>query len=353
MVFAMGSNTMLATRQDSPAPRFSKANNLFTSVMSATYYISVSVMLTTVNKIMFNRFPLLDASIIVIGQAITTVLVLSFLSIVGQFDLPSFRNFSTKSLLAYAVFFTTYAFTVLSSLVALRQTSLLMCNTLRRTSMLFVVVTHAVFHKSFPSRHTVLATGLILYGAFRASQSDLQVDHRSIATIFVANLSSSLYLVFVKPVRKTLNLTNIQLQFMNATLLVPVLYYMTYNSSSSVLFLYAQNVSFLALFTTSCGLAMIITHATYVNTSVNNAVTQVVAAQIKDVILALVSYIAVDDAASRADGRALGVLLSFGGSAAYAYGKVIENSRALSRTQTLRKRSRENGLSGSPKRKHG
>lgn len=297
-----------------------------TSAVAAAYYVPVSVALTSLNKIILNKFPLLDPSFIVLGQALTALIAFLILAAAGRFSPPRPLQWSRKSLSIYAIFFVTYATTIISSLQALSRTSMLMCNTLRRTSMLFVVATHATIYRSWPSRCTVIATFFTLYGAFRAASADLRFDSQGYATVVFANVSSSLYLVLVRPVRDSLQFTNLQLQFCNTFCIAPVLIAALYASSGNILFHYMRDITFLLLFMLSCTLAIIITHATYVNTTVNDAVTQVVAAQVKDLILMLISYVAIDDASHRGDGHSIGVFLSFFGSLIYVYGKCFDGN---------------------------
>lgn len=80
---------------------------------------------------------------------------------------------------------------------------------------------------------------------------------------------------------------------------------------------------FAVLFLCSSCFALVLNHSTYVDTTVNDAVAHVVAAQVKDVILLLLSVFFVDNPLHRSPGMMRGALIAVTGSAVYAAGKIF------------------------------
>lgn len=88
------------------------------------------------------------------------------------FTLASLTSFWTLPVLpstgiairSYLPLLAAYATMLTSSVVALSLTSLLMYNTLRRISLLFVVVFQAIYTRTSPTAYTLAATILSLSG---------------------------------------------------------------------------------------------------------------------------------------------------------------------------------------------
>lgn len=297
------------------------------------YYISVSVLLTSCNKLLFrHQVSESFSAFLVLAQAITSLCFLLFLLGTGSLSLPQFWRWSSRNWALYFTFIAAYVGVLCSSLWALSVTSLLMCNTLRRTAILFVVVGEALSSRSFPPGHTLAATVLTVSGALVAARGDLAYDLRSYCIVGLANVFSSIYLVMLPIVRRTLNLSNLQMQFSCQLGAVPVLLLLLANLPEGAAVSYPTEASFVALFATSCVLASIIANATVVNTTVNTPVAQCVAAQVKDMVIFMISYYYVDDGGSRGDGNTLGVCISLCGSFAYALGS-LQASRAQKDTR--------------------
>jgi hypothetical protein len=307
-----------------PAPSAAAA------LSAASYYIAVSCVLTTNIKLLFNAYPSVHPPRLLLAQALTSLLI--FLPLIRvrvvALPLPPPRGRRLVATRLYLPLLAAYALNLTTSVLALHHTSLLMYNTLRRTSILFVVGLHALSARAAPSLYTVASTSLTLAGAFYASMHDLTYDPVGYALALAANVATAVYLVRLRPVRDALGLTNLQLQLLNTAAVVPLLAVLLVLSPAPApvahMFL-GPDLKFQTLFLSSCVLAMALTHSTYVNTTVNDAVAQTVSAQVKDFVLLAVSYLLVDDPAGRAKGNLVGVGVAFFGSIVYGYGKLRES----------------------------
>jgi hypothetical protein len=293
-------------------------------LLAAVYYVAASTSLTVFNKLLFNSFSAIDPLVLLLSQAFTTLTIFTGMASTQRFQLPVLpRDRKLLLLLSYATMLTT-------SLIALRFTSLIMYNTIRRTSLLFVVALHSWSTGSYPASYTVIATVLTLAGALFASVTDLTFDPVGYALAFLANASTAIFLVLLRPVRDRLKYSNMQLLFFNTLCIAPLLVVLLVimPPKDSILPLFSSSSLFCVLFALSCGMAVIITHATYVNTTVNDAVTQTISAQVKDVLLLSASFFFVDNPAGRASGNLVGVMIGFIGTVIYGLGKLRASPEA-------------------------
>lgn len=322
-------------------------------LLAALYYIATSVSLTLFNKILFSQFPGSDPPFLLISQSITAVAILSVLRLAGKFSPPSIFSWPRASFRVYAPLYVSNLVMLLTSLVALKFTSLLMYNTLRRTSMIFVVAIHSAMHKTRPSPYTVGATALVTVGALIASVTDLAYDPLGYALAFTANISTAIYLVLLRPVRDKLQLNNLQLIYVNALANIPVLLAIILMFPADEEFLDSfEEPLFLLLFFCSCAMAVVINHAIFVNTTTNDAIAQSISSQLKDVVLLITSIVFVDDASQRASGNLTGVFVGFLGSVVYGIGKLLEK-QASRKADEERTRLREAAATDSSSEKIG
>jgi solute carrier family 35 len=299
---------------------------------ASLYYVTASTTLTIFNKLLFSGHAEVYPPFLLLAQSCTSLCIFLALYLVGRFippPLPSRPRFASAAA-TYAPLLAAYVIMLISSLIALQRTSLLMCNTIRRTSIVFVVAVHALVENRPPTRHTVAATVLTIAGAVIAGSRDLAFDTAGYALAITANASSALYLVLLCPVRDKLGFTNLQLMFVNTACIVPLLAALLVALPPpplrflprDIMSQLAMSPTFALIFASSCSMAMILSHATYINTTVNDAVVQTVSAQIKDVVLLLVSFLFIDSSVGRAKGNLYGVIIGFFGSIIYAIGKL-------------------------------
>ena len=298
------------------------------SILAAVYYIATSVSLTLFNKLLFSRFPASDPPFLLLCQSLTAVLILGTLKLFGKFTPPNLFLWTRQSFRAYSPLFISNLCMLLTSLIALKFTSLLMYNTLRRTSMIFVVAIHSYVTTTRPSPYTVGATALVTCGALIAGTTDLSFDPLGYGLALAANISTALYLVLLKPVRDKLHLSNLELIFVNALSNIPVLFaIICFFPPEENLLEQFNDATFAFFFLSSCALAVVINHAIFVNTTTNDAIAQSVSSQLKDVALLIISLLFIDDPKHRAAGNLQGVLVGFFGSLVYGVGKLMNRNK--------------------------
>lgn len=315
-----------ATGGELPTDETSKPPSILKSILASLYYISVSVCLTIFNKMLFARTQAVHPAILLFCQSLTAILVLNIAATFNHITLPKLNILvSTPSVKAYAPLYFTQLAMLLTSLLALKLTSLLMYNTLRRTSIMFVVALHALQTHTRPTFATITAAVIVTLGAIYASRADLAFDATGYSLALCANLVTSFYLVLVRPVRDKLSVSNIQLVYLNAVANLPTLFLIILilqPSASQLLQSLITSPELSFLFLASCALSTVINHAVFLNTTVNDPVAQSIAAQLKDVVLLFLSVAFIDDPAKRAHGNVQGALTGFVGSVVYAIGKL-------------------------------
>lgn len=302
--------------------------------VATIYYISASAILTIVIKVLLDNYGgILRAPLLLLAQGVVTLVVVSALSIAGTFTWPSFPHHHNCSLRNYMLFVLSYAFMLCCSLLALQLTSLLMYNTLRRTSIVFVVATHAIVHREFPQPLTLISAVITVFGAFIAGRHDLTFDLTGYTLAIAANFASAMYLVLMSPVRDQYVYTNLQLLSVNTVYIFPLLvaFLFSFSPKPSIVPYLVADARFVILFILSSTLGMIVTHSIYVNTTVNDAITQTVSAQIKDFVLLITSYVLLRNSNKMSTGNVVGACISFCGALVYAYGKA-RNAGSSTRT---------------------
>lgn len=337
-----------------PSPAQVNKNGTF-QVLAAGYYILASPALTIFNKLLFKEHSTVPPSLLLICQSLTTLSIFSILRGFGYFQLPTLP-ISRAMLRSYIPMLICYALMLITSLTGLELTkALLMYNTIRRTSIVFVVTFHAILTRTYPTMPTIVATIFVVIGAIYASMNDLSFDGIGYSLAICANITTALYLILLRQVRNKLCYTNGQLLFVNTLFGFPLLIlYHVYGYEwivqarhhnqqrqtndltffMEMIFSHVSNQSwFVLLFVASCGLATLVNHAVYVNTTWNDAVTQTICAQVKDVILMVVSYMIIDDDGDRRKGNIHGVLIGFVGSLIYAGGKIWKQTTGGERTK--------------------
>lgn len=143
----------------------SLVSSLARSLSAAAYYIFSSLLLTVVVKVLLQSPALtLPVPLLLFLQALSTLLIFFALATcTALWTVPSLPT-TTATIRSYLPLLAAYATMLASSVSALSLTSLLMYNTLRRISLLFVVVLQAIYTRSTPTPYTLVATVLSVAG---------------------------------------------------------------------------------------------------------------------------------------------------------------------------------------------
>ena len=216
-----------------------------------------------------------------------------------------------------------------------------MYTTLRRTTVVFVMLLEWLQSNKTSSSGVQASVVLMIVGALVAGYRDLHFDLLSYSIVFLYNLCTALYLVLINDisVREKRQAAQVEhhehlqhrppldkydFMFYNNVITIPLLALIvlaTDETRALVHSPHASNPYFLLSLLASSLLAFLLNYAIFANTAKNSALTQTVSGQAKDVIVVALGYLAFDD--SHMDvGNAVGVALGFAGSVAYAVARM-------------------------------
>ena len=303
------------------------------SLFAVLYYVLTSTSLTLLNKTFFTTYSFTNPALLLTSQSFISITAIQLISRFNTNDKsspsntnPNFPLYPIRHLLhpsnrlIYILFALSHLCTVYFSLTALSKTSLTLYHTLRRTSILFVLYLQCtplpLFHLAKtptkrPSTPTICTVLIITIGAILTAAHDLAFDLTSFLYAILANLSGAIYLhllPYIKsifqsqphhtPSSSSSSLSHqppsisIAILYSNAVLtlvlslpftLLTILHPSPRSASLSTLLI--KNPTFFLRILSNAVLAIILNHAIFLNTTKNSALTQCVAAQLKDLVL--------------------------------------------------------------------
>ena len=210
---------------------------------------------------------------------------------------------------------------VVISLVSLGRVNVPMFTALRRLTILFVMAEEWFLLDISPSRMVSYTVGVQFLGAAIAGWYDLTFDPVSYFYLFLTNLFTSLYTVYISVVRKKTGLNVFAMMYYNNVTTMPflaVLAWYTGDIATALAFPHYGNVYFMVNFALSVFLAFLLNLSTFYCTSLNTARTQTVVGQLKNFAAFLLGLLLFDDYIYEPY-NFLGLWIGFAGSVWYAF----------------------------------
>lgn len=295
-----------------------------TAIVSSIYYITIAVLLTVFNKLLFDVH-FISPVLILLSQACVTLTTLFTLSHFGVRSSVRPRSFSKSQLLSHLPLAVCHLATLLLGLAALKSTSMLLFHTLRRSGIVITVLLQWHLDGRPPKLSTLLSMLLIVTGGTVTVSSNLRFEPMSYFLAFVCNCTGAYFLTRLKYVRDILDISNLQLLALNNMYSFPVLLAMfALNPPSVNTLVLFYSWKFCAVFICSAVFAVVLNHASYLNTTTNGAITHVICCLVKDLFLLAASVFFIDKPEYRSNGMLLGAAIEFSGSAVYAIGKTMD-----------------------------
>ncbi|EME31454.1 UDP-sugar transporter sqv-7 [Galdieria sulphuraria] len=298
------------------------------SLIAALYYILVSVSLTVFNKSIFQNYDFQETTILVSSQLSITILLLFILQ---KMEFISTNGFQWDLFVACLPLALSYYLMLVTSMVGLRDTNLVIYNTLRRTTVFFVLILEKVILGKKASWEVVASVIVMLSGTMVAAIFDMSFSIYGYFMVFSANLTTAVYLVLIRYTRDQTKLDNFGILYYCSLSCLP-LFLLTgiLDGSLRRLFMHAPRYefSFWLFFILACSFGFVINHSIYYNTTTNSALTQNISAQVKDLALLVSSYYFFHPQKSSTWGH-IGVATSFVGGLLYVLAKVMEMKRTL------------------------
>lgn len=262
---------------------------------AALVYAGVSIALGMVNKYVLTEFLFPDSTVIVGGQIVFTVVTFATL---GRFRIMPVDPFDVVKIKRCAPLAAVFCLNALFSLAAMRSVSMPMYTTLRRMSVLFVLLGEwLVLHKK-PSRRVVLSIAIAVVGTLIAGAADLSFDPVAYLIVLGANVCSSLFLIIIKRSATSDGLTNEQMLYGANVLSLPlaILIFSTFTDHAALrAYPYWGDSLFATCFFCALTLGAALNLASFWSVRVNSAVTQAVTGQAKNFISFFISFILFTD----------------------------------------------------------
>lgn len=306
-------------------------------IYAAISYMACAVLLVLFNKAALSSYSFPSANVITLLQMISSS---SFLYALRRWRLISFHagesltssdNSSTlvpiKTLIQTLPLALTYLLYMIVSMESVRGVNVPMYTTLRRTTVVFTMLVEYILAGQKYTSSIIASVSMIVLGAFIAGARDLSFDSYGYAVVFMANISTAIYLATISRLGKSSGLNSFGLMWCNGIICGPILFFWTFFRGDLELtmnFPYILSPGFLLVLLLSCVLAFFLNYSIFLNTTLNSAVTQTICGNLKDLFTITLGWIFFGGLPFDLL-NIIGQLLGFLGSGLYAYYKLTGN----------------------------
>uniref|UniRef100_A0A7C8YFR9 Sugar phosphate transporter domain-containing protein n=1 Tax=Opuntia streptacantha TaxID=393608 RepID=A0A7C8YFR9_OPUST len=302
---------------------------------AAISYMTCAVLLVLFNKAALSSYNFPCANVITLIQMICSC---SFLYVMRHWKVISFNAADTstavdnpvtlvplKTLIHTLPLSLTYLLYMLVSMESVRGVNVPMYTTLRRTTVVFTMVMEYFLARQRYTSSVVGSVGLIVLGAFVAGARDLSFDAYGYAVVFLANITTAIYLATIARLGKSSGLNSFGLMWCNGFVCGPILLIWTYLRGDLVVtfnFPHLLSPGFLLVLFSSCVLAFFLNYSIFLNTTLNSAVTQTICGNLKDLFTIGLGWV-IFGGLPFDTLNVIGQMLGFVGSGLYAYYKLV------------------------------
>ncbi|CAN1812704.1 UDP-N-acetylglucosamine transporter UGNT1 [Linum perenne] len=236
---------------------------------AAISYMACAVLLVMFNKAALSSYNFPSANVITLFQMISSC---SFLYALRRSKIISFNATESKSTTDGAVTFVSfetlrhtlplsasYLLYMLVTMESVRGVNIPMYTTLRRTTVVFTMIMEYVLAGQRYTSPIVGSVALIVAGAVIAGVRDLTFDFYGYGVVFIANITTAIYLATIGRIGKSTGLNSFGLMWCNGVICGPVLLFWTLirgDLTMTVHFSYLFSPGFLDLFTIGIGWAV-------------------------------------------------------------------------------------------------
>lgn len=302
---------------------------------AAISYMACAVLLVMFNKAALSSYNFPCANVITLLQMISSC---SFLYFLRRWKIINFTmgdslmtsdSSSTfvplKTLMHTLPLAVAYLLYMVVSVESVRGVNVPMYTTLRRTTVAFTMIMEYFLAGQKYTPPVVGSVGLIVLGAFVAGARDLSFDFFGYAVVFLANITTAIYLATIARIGKSSGLNSFGLMWCNGVICGPILLLWTFlrgDLETTINFPYLLSPGFLVVLCFSCILAFFLNYSIFLNTTLNSAVTQTICGNLKDLFTIGLGWILFGGLPFDFL-NVFGQLLGFLGSGLYAYYKLV------------------------------
>ncbi|KAE9616329.1 putative sugar phosphate transporter domain-containing protein [Lupinus albus] len=304
-------------------------------VYAAISYMSCAVLLVMFNKAALSSYNFPSANFITLLQMVCSCF---FLYVLRRWRIISFtasesliisdnstKFVSLKTLKHASPLAAAYLLYMLVTMESVRGVNVPMYTTLRRTTVVFTMLVEFVLVGQRYTPSVIFSVGLIVFGALIAGARDLSFDAYGYAVVFMANITTAIYLATIARIGKTSGLNSFGLMWCNGIICGPVLFIWTLiRGDLKMTFSFPDLYSpgFIVVLICSCILAFFLNYSIFLNTTLNSALTQTICGNLKDLFTIGLGWI-IFGGLPFDFWNVVGQSLGFAGSGLYAYYKLI------------------------------
>lgn len=302
---------------------------------AALSYMACAVMLVLFNKAALSSYQFPCVNVITLFQMVSSTFFLYSLrrkKIISFIAADSFSGSGStsafvplKTLLHTLPLSIAYLMYMLASMASVRGVNVPMYTTLRRTTVAFTMVIEYMLTGQRYTRSIIGSVGVIIFGAFFAGARDLSFDFYGYGVVFLANITTAVYLATIARIGKSSGLNSFGLMWCNGIICGPILMIWTFMSGDlekTISFPYLFSPGFMVVLLCSCVLAFFLNYSIFLNTTLNSALTQTICGNMKDLFTVGLGWMVFGGLPFDLM-NVIGQLLGFLGSGLYAYYKII------------------------------
>ncbi|XP_057424113.1 UDP-N-acetylglucosamine transporter UGNT1 [Lotus japonicus] len=302
---------------------------------AAISYMSCAVLLVIFNKAALSSYDFPSANVITLLQMVCSCCFLYLLKrwriisfVAGESLLVSENSTKFVSLKTLKHTFPlagAYLLYMLVTMESVRGVNVPMYTTLRRTTVVFTMLVEFVLVGQRYTPSIIFSVCLIVFGAFVAGARDFSFDAYGYAVVFMANITTAIYLATIARIGKTSGLNSFGLMWYNGIMCGPALLIWTFirgDLKMAINFPDLFSPGFIVILLFSCTLAFFLNYSIFLNTTLNSAVTQTICGNLKDLFTIGLGWI-IFGGLPFDFWNVIGQLLGFAGSGLYAYYKLV------------------------------
>ncbi|XP_065001337.1 UDP-N-acetylglucosamine transporter UGNT1-like [Musa acuminata AAA Group] len=314
---------------DDNAPLFKGSGMTRRGASAAVSYMACAVLLVLFNKAALSSYNFPCANVITLFQMISSTCILYAMR---RWRIISFTNGEPHkgSFVPLETIFHTlplsiaYLLYMLATMESVRGVNVPMYTTLRRTTVMFTMIVEYLLTRQKYTHPVVGSVALIVLGAFVAGARDLSFDAYGYGMVFIANMTTAIYLATINRVGKSSGLNSFGLMWCNGIVCGPILLFWTYIRGDLELtmnFPYLHSLGFQVVMIFSCILAFFLNYCIFLNTTLNSALTQTMCGNLKDLFTVGLGWLLFGGLPFDVL-NIIGQVLGFVGSGFYAYCKI-------------------------------
>lgn len=295
-------------------------------ILSALFYGIVSFLIIVVNKIVLTTYGFPSPYFLGVGQMAVTIILIWVLRQAGVIDFPEVSLATCRKVFPLPIFFCA---NLVCGLGGTQKISLPMFTALRRFSILMTMIGEYLVLRKTPSVGVVISVFAMVGGAVIAACKDLTFDFSGYTLVLLNDFFTAANIICVRKVVDAKDLSNYELLFYNALLMVvplSILSWLLGDMTMALEFPRWAEPAFLTSFLCSCLMGFMIMYATVLCTAFNSALTTTIVGCLKNIMTTYVGmYVGGDYIFNLAN--FVGLNISVAGSLLYSYITFIHKQR--------------------------